>query len=72
MPLKIDNAVNAELERLAADDTRDSLEATVDQDSATVAINRTWQNGWNIAAYARAWWKGDTRVEAGVKVRKDF
>jgi hypothetical protein len=60
------------------------LEAGVDQKgagTAEVRIQRSWRNGWEVAAYARAWWHGDriqpgTRpasgAEAGVEVKKTF
>lgn len=68
-------AVNAAIDK-AADNT---LEASAEQHSdhtgqAEVAVNRTWANGWDVTAYAKAWWKGDKVIDTGggVRVRKTF
>jgi hypothetical protein len=38
---------------------------------ASVTLQRSWHNGWDVAAYVKAWWNGDRIVsriqaEAGV------
>lgn len=45
--------------------------------AAEVIADRTWSNGWDITAYAKAWWTGATTITkpnatAGVKVTKSF
>lgn len=78
MPLETDRAVQRHLDSLDEPGTRDglTLDASVTESrevAVAVSVNRSWSNGWNLAAYARAWWKGAAVVpEAGVKVRKDF
>jgi hypothetical protein len=45
--------------------------------AAELIVDRTWTNGWDITAYAKAWWNGATTITmanttAGVKVSKKF
>lgn len=45
--------------------------------AAEVIADRTWTNGWDITAYAKAWWTGASTIAranttAGVKVTKSF
>lgn len=73
MPIETDHSIREHLERLDAAEVRDGIEATVTAESVEVAVNRSWVNGWRVAAYAKAWWTGSgITPEAGVKVRKDF
>lgn len=42
-----------------------------------IIADRTWTNGWDVTAYAKAWWTGATTITkpnatAGVKVTKSF
>lgn len=80
MPLNTEHAVQEHLDRLSDADTKDRLtfDASVTEGrdvSVEVSVNRSWRNGWGLAAYGKAWWKGaDVKVqgEAGVSVTKDF
>jgi len=75
MPLNLDGpAVDAALQ---ANTLEASATATAHADGsgeAEIAVTRTWTNGWDLTAYAKAWWTGQTVVEvgAGVTVRKTF
>lgn len=46
-----------------------SVEATVEQDGVTAAINAE-RKGWMLTAYVRKLWKGP--VEGGARVKKEF
>jgi hypothetical protein len=68
MPLKVDTAVKAELERIE-DEKESAVEATVTKDGVEAEISTT-KKGWTISAFAKKFWKGD--LQAGAKIKHDL
>lgn len=68
-------AVRAQIDKAAENTLEASGQVGSDHSgSAELSLNRRWTNGWDVTAYAKAWWGGHEVVNTagGVKVRKTF